>query len=242
MKINFIARDPAMYEIAPRPFPSAQSLPDWWKSMTPYAKSPDNPDGKRIIVEDYLSNATFKKCVPMLDALTSGYILPLWSDIQVRQVRTDNDSFTPFITWRVKKDVFELHGSESHEIKQPEGYSTTVFKYLNPWIPRTPKGYSTLVTQPFGYHANPFYAVPAIVDTDTSTLDILPPMWIKEGFEGIIEKGTPMVQLTPFKRDNWTSEFSHYKEGEINTIQDKNFGSTLVNHYVKNHWAKKKYK
>lgn len=237
MKIKFIARNPYMWKVALKPHPASEALPGWWKNMYPYSKSPNNPSGKKIEVNNYLSNATFKKCVPMLDSLTSGYIIPLWSDVQISQVYGEAR-----FSWRVKPDVFQHHGSESDQIPPPEGYSNQVVKYLNPWIPRTPKGYSVLVTQPFGYINSPFYSVPAVIDSDTSTLDILPPMWVKEGFEGIVEKGTPMVQITPFKRENWKAEFEYLEAGEIEAIEDRNFNSTLVNHYVKNHWAKKKYK
>jgi hypothetical protein len=237
MKIKFTAKNPHMYEVALKPFPASQALPDWWKNMTPYHKSPDNPDGKKLIVEGRTSNATFKKCTPMLDSLTSGYIIPLWSDVQVRQIHGEAR-----FTWRVRPDVFEPHGAPSRYITPPTGYSSQVVKFINPWIPKTPKGYSVMVSQPFGYLDNPLYAVPAIIDSDTSTLEIVPPMWVKEGFEGIIEKGTPMIQITPFKRESWSSEFDFYKDGEIEAIEDRNFNSTIVSHYIKNHWSKKTYK
>jgi hypothetical protein len=237
MKIKFTAVDPHMWEAAIKPIPASQAIPDWWRSMNPYDKSPENPEGTKLIVENYTSNATFKKCTPMLDALTSGYILPLWSDVQVRQINGEAR-----ITWRVKRNVFEAHGESSKYVKPPEGYSTQVVKYINPWIPKTPKGYSVMVTQPFGFHDNPFYTIPAVIDSDSSTLEIVPPMWIKKGFEGIIEKGTPMVQITPFKRESWESEFDFYEEGKMRAMEDRNFHSTIVSHYIKNHWSKKTYK
>ena len=237
MNIEFICRNPHMWEIALKPVPASEFIPSWWKEMTPYDKSPDNPDGKKLIVENFSSNATFKKCTPMLDGLTSGYIIPLWSDVQVRQV--DEQAR---ITWRVKPNVFETHGVSSRHISPPEGYTNHVVKYINPWIPRTPKGYSVLVTQPFGHLDNPFYTIPAVIDSDSSSLEIVPPMWVKKGFEGIVEKGTPMIQIIPFKRDSWESKFSFYKENELEAIQDKRFNSTIVGHYIKNHWSKKTYK
>jgi hypothetical protein len=237
MKIKFTAKDPFLWEVALKPIPASQTIPEWWRDMTPYDKSPYNPEGTKLIVENYASNATFKKCTPMLDALTSGYIIPLWSDVQVTQVNGHAK-----ITWLGRKSVFQQHGDSSRHIKPPNGYTNQVAKFMNPWIPNTPKGYSVLVTQPFGYHDNPLYAIPAIIDSDSSTLEVVPPMWVKEGFEGIIEKGTPMIQITPFKRESWTSEFDFYKEGQYEVVEDKNFNSTIVGHYIKNHWSKKTYK
>jgi hypothetical protein len=235
--IKFIATDEYGWEVAPRPFPASQAVPQWWKDMTPYVQNLDNPEGKKFILQNRVANTTFKKCVPMLDAMISGYIIPLWADIQVTQ-----NSLGPQISWRVSQDVFEIHGGSAEFVENQVGFNKNVFKYLNKWYIKTPPGYSCLITQPFGYRDTHMQAVPAIIDTDKSTLQILPPIWIEEGFEGIIEKGTPIIQVTPFKRTSWKSEFSYLKDGEYQKIEDKNFGSTLINHYVKNVWSKKDYK
>jgi hypothetical protein len=236
-KLSFIARDQYGWEVYPKPIPASQLVPDWWRSMVPYSNYGGNSDSKNIIVENQVSNATFKKCTPMLDALTSGYIVPLFSDVQVR---VENGS--PRITWRVGAQVFQEHGEESKLVESPPGYTDMVVKYNNTWIPRTPAGYSVLITAPFGYRNLPFHCIPAVVDSDKSALEIVPPMWVRKNFEGIVEKGTPMFQILPFKRESWKSEYSYYKDGEYGKIQDKNFGSTLVNNYIKNHWSKKTYK
>jgi hypothetical protein len=100
-----------------------------------------------------------------------------------------------------------------------------------------------LITSPFGYGDLPFKAVPAIVDTDSSTLELVFPMWIKTGLDGIVEKGTPLIQISPFKRDDWDSTFDYYQNGEYyDIIEEKNFNSTMVGHYLKNHHSKKKFK
>ena len=206
--------------------------------MTPYEVTPENPDGKKLLVRERNANTTFKKCTPMLDGLTSGYIISLWADVQVTQT-----SAFPMLTWRTLHDIFEMHGPTSRLIPAPPGYDQVVFKYLNTWIPITPPGYSVMVTSPFGYQDLPFKAIPAVVDSDKSTLELVFPMWIKSGLEGIVEKGTPMIQLTPFKRDNWIAEFDTYEDGEYRTVvEETNFNSTIVSHYIKRHWSKKSYK
>jgi len=217
------------YDTFLKPVPASTLLPSWWREETPYTISPDNPDGKKITLYNREANTSFKKCTPMLDVLSSGYIIQLWSDVLVRQVNGE-----PQITWRAQRDIFSLHGKPFKDIVTPRGYSDTVFKYGNTWIPITPNGYSVFVTPPPGYNNSPFRAVPAIVDTDKSTIDFTPPMWIKEGFEGVVEKGTPLVQITPFKRENWKSETTFYEDGEFQKVQEKNFNSTIVNHYIKN--------
>ncbi len=236
-KITFIARDKYSYELCDRPFPASQALPNWHKEMPPYEISPDNPDGKKFILQNRQSNATFKKCVPMLDALTSGYIIPLWADVQVKQT-----SMGPQIDWRTNFGVFDQHQKDSQYIENPPGYTNLVFKFMNKWIPKTPNGYSVLAIPPVGYKSLPFRAIEAVIDSDKATLEPLFPMWLKEGFEGIIKKGTPLVQVIPFKRIDWKADFDYYENGKHELLQDKTFNTTLVNHYIKNFWSKKSYK
>jgi len=234
-EIEFVALDKYAFEVCPKPFPASQALPQWWKDASPYIKNEKNIDGKKIIVENLESNASFKKCTPMLDLLSSGYIVPLWSDVQVRY-----ENELPVITWRVTKNVFESHATQ--EVETPSGYQKSQFKFLNQWVPKLPKGYSALIIACPGYPNNPFRAMQAIIDYDKTTHALLPPMFLKEGFEGIVEKGTPMFQIIPFKRNNWKSKFSFLESGQslINTDRDTN--ATIVNNYVKNFWERKSYK
>lgn len=236
-KIKFIAKDQYGWEVHPRPIPAAASLPEWLRAMQPYDLDHINTNGKRITVENRVANASPKKCVPMLDAMTAGYLIPLWADVIVHQ-----ENGSPVINWRVSEDVFSLHGDSARDVGRPEGYNPAVFKFHNTWRPVTPPGYSVLVTQPAGRTDSPFYAVSAIIDTDKSTTEIVPPLWIREGFEGVIEKGTPIVQVIPFKRENWEAEFSVMGPNEYRHLEDRNFGSNLVNHYARNVWQKKKFK
>jgi hypothetical protein len=234
-EIEFVALDRYAFEVCPKPFPASQAIPTWWKDSSPYFKDYENLDGKKIIVKDRESNASFKKCVPMLDLLSSGYIVPLWADVQIKI----QDGF-PFITWRVAKDVFTLHNGQEVEI--PEGYQETQFKFLNQWVPKLPKGYSALIIACPGYPNTPFRAIQAIIDYDKTSHPLSPPVYLKEGFEGIIEKGTPMFQIIPFKRDNWISKFSFLEDGYDQINLDRDVKATIVNNYIKNFWEKKSYK
>lgn len=236
-KITFKALSEYDFEIFLKPYPASSNIPDWFKKSPPYFLSDKNPSGSKMVIDGKASNAGFKKCTPMLDAITSGYIIPLWSDVLITQTEHG-----PEISWRTGRDIFENHSPDARDVKPVTGYSNNVVKYLNTWIPHTPKGYSVLVTAPFGHRDLPFHAVPGIIDSDKSILDLSAPMWIKEGFEGVVEKGTPLLQITPFKRENWESEFGFYGTNEYAAIREKSFNSTLISHYVKNAWSKKSYK
>lgn len=237
-KINFKATTKNEFEVQLKPYPAVKNLPDWFLDASPIAVRENFPNDGKIHFRDRDGNLTFKKCVPLLDGLSSGYIIPLWADVMVEQ----NNGF-PEIYWKTYQNIFMPHGDPSRQIPAPIGYEQLVYKYVNCWIPQTPKGYSCLIISPLGYNDLTFKAIPAIVDTDRSTLELSFPMWIKKGFEGIVEKGTPLVQIIPFKRDDWESTFSYYENDEYEkVVQEKNFNSTMIGHYLKNHHSKKKYK
>jgi hypothetical protein len=58
-----------------------------------------------------------------------------------------------------------------------------------------------------------FTILPGIVDTDEYYAPINFPMVINDpAFEGMIPKGTPIAQVIPFKREQWTMQFGGAKE------------------------------
>jgi len=237
-KINFRARSKDEFEIQTKPYPAVKSLPKWYTDSDPFIKDFGyNLENNKTHVRNKDVNHNFKKCTPLLDGMSAGYIIPLWADVEVVQ------GDVPSIYWKTNHDIFTLHGNNTRTISAPEGYNSQVFKYLNCWIPQTPKGYSCLITSPYGHNDLIFKAVPAVVDTDKSTLELLFPVWVKDNFNGIVEKGTPIAQIIPFKRDDWESTFDYYENGYYyNVIDDKNFNTTIVGHYIKNVWSKKRFK
>jgi len=84
--------------------------------------------------------------------------------------------------------------------------------------------------------------VPGVLDSDTDGIEVLLPMWIKKDFTGVVERGTPMAQILPFKRDDWKMTFDHLEDGEFSTREDLVFNLNIVNNYAKRQWKKKSYK
>ena len=164
-------------------------------------------------------------------------MIPLWSDVYVHW-----ENNLPIIDWKNKHAVFEPHGSGAVGVEPPLGYSPMVVKFLNRWIPQTPKGYSCLIINPVGYNNSPLRTISAVIDSDKTSIDMPFPMWIKDGFTGILEKGMPLVQVIPFKRTNWKSDFSYFEDGELDKIIESGFNSTIMHHYTKNIWNRKEYK
>jgi hypothetical protein len=229
--IKFIAKNPFFYDVALKPYPARQNVPSWHKEMGTLI-------GKKMSIDSGgVANYTAKKCIPMLDAIISGYIIPLWADILVSK---EGDSTS--LSWTISDAVMEVHSTDTTMgMYVPDGYSEQVFKFRNVWSVRTPPGYSSLIIDPIGNTDSPFRAIPAVIDTDKSYTQILPPVFLKENFEGIIEKGTPIAQIIPFKRTDWKATFETYAEGEIERLENKNFKGTILDHYRKFVWSRKKY-
>ena len=70
------------------PKPASSSVPDWYKDLESYISGKKKPTG------DGNTTATIKRCMPVFDAITSGYILYTQVDIQVTQ--RDN---LPYFHW-----------------------------------------------------------------------------------------------------------------------------------------------
>ena len=238
--INFRAVSKTEFEIQPKPYPAVKKIPEWFLNASPFIDRPGWPNDGKLHFRNRDFNATFKKCVPLLDGLSSGYIIPLWSDVMIEQNNGNSE-----IYWKTTNNVFTLDGNASSiTIPAPVGYDQkSVYKYNNCWIPQTPKGYSCLFVSPLGYNNLPFYPIPSIVDTDRSSMELLFPVWVKKDFEGIVEKNTPIVQVIPFKRDDWDSTFDYYEDGQYkNIIEEKTVKTTMIGHYLKNYHSKKRFK
>jgi hypothetical protein len=228
--IKFKAQSKHVWEVRERPTPASKNLPQWYKDLPAYTS------GNKFNLDPF-PNVTVKKCFPILDVLTSGYIMPLWSDVQV-QSKMD----THQLKWITEETVFDIWSpTQVSSFEIPDSLGKNVFKYVHGWSIKTPPGYSCLITHPFGYQSLPFRAVSGIVDTDTLETEINTPIIFQKGFDGIIEKGTPMFQIIPFKRENWESEFSLMGEEEHLLNKEKLF-TKIVSSYGRNLRHLKTYK
>ena len=200
--IKFHADDKHTSEVKQKPVPASECLPEWFKNMPPFAE-------KKFSLGPNPS-VTAKRCAPLMDGMISGYIAHLWADLFVTQ--TENG---PYVQWLTQEPVVDSWPwSQSSDYEIPEGFNKTVFKYNHGWIIETPPQYSCLITQPFGYPNLPIRTITGIIDSDILKTSANSPFLIKENFEGVIEKGTPMFQIIPFKRDEWKAEFDTYENNE----------------------------
>lgn len=173
----------------------------------------------------------------MLDALGLGYIIETQYDVLIKH---ESDNWD--LSWKTQETVFEVHAESSQKIETPYGYYPRVAKYMYNRIPITPKGYSSLIISPIGYNQLPFKALAGVVDTDVNISAFALPVWVSKNHKGIVEQGTPIAQIIPFKRDNWEVVSDYFEDGEYYIQEQNSFGRYAVNHYAKKIFQKKKFK
>jgi len=205
----------------PRPFPAAQGAPAWLKDMP--SDLPGGPGGKWL---------TFKKCPPLVDALTGGYLIPLAADVQFL-MKEDGVEF------RSDLKVIETHPQEQVRGSPVEG--RVIVKFMNPWIVKTPPGYSTLFLQPLNRFELPFQVLSGIVETDTYFREVNFPSicLLRPGQSIMLRRGTPIAQIFPIRREGWTSQFVDTDMTRRQEFEKEFLGT--VGHYKEKYWRRKQY-
>jgi hypothetical protein len=227
------------------PTPIKYNIPEWFKKLN-----------------HTIQSKTIKGCMPFLDTLTSGYLLKVPQDFYVRH-NVDNknekgeefkDSFQTFGLHDMAQllDAKKINlnsGIDIHSTIQLKGSpfieknkNLPFYKIINPWKIKTPKGYSCLFVPPLNNADDRFSIIPGIVDTDTFPNEINFPIVLNGDkypiLETTIKKGTPYVQIIPFKRDSWKMTMLPRKQKEVQNSR-LFYGLKLLNIYKDKYWNKK---
>lgn len=211
--ISFVSKVPYLSKVEDAiPRPMAKSIPDWWK-VKEFDKDPDFEDLKNI-----------KHCASFPEYFSQGYYLPMWADTILTYSKE-----TEQWSWQTPDKTFswEFHSSSQFvDISRPkvtgsEGYA--VFKALSPWSVFTPNGYSVLQLPMFYNFNEDFTVLPGIIATDvTHTLNLQFLMHSSKE-EVFIERGTPIAQYLPFKRnDKLPLEVRDATESDLEKINISN--------------------
>ena len=223
-KIKFVATDGNMKDIWPNPKPASRFIPDEYKKLKRFK-------------DDNLHNPTVKTCVPFLDSLILGYIIPFDQDYLVDPVENDF-SVTP----ANKNASSEFHDKEQLPKEWQKISGKKVGKFMNKWLIKTPPGYSCLFVQPMNRMEERFDIIPGVVDTDTYLNLINFPYFLKKRDEQFLfKRGEPMVQVIPFKREPWKMWSGFYYEKAHSKILNI-LNNEWMDRYKKYFWSKKSFK
>ena len=219
------------------PSPSSKhNFPQWYKDIPKYT----NGDKSFKFLNGH--NLTVKSCLPVVDSLTAGYTFVLHCDVQVHRDNLGN----AFFTWALKHQgipdiVIKRTKEENCAWDNIEGYDNLDFNWFPSWNIKTPKGYSSILAHPINRIDLPFYTLGGILDTDRWGEAGNHPFLLKKGWEGIIPKNTPIVQIIPFKRDSWKSTVdpTMFDENDKKMMMRDSY---LKDYYKKYIWSSKNYK
>lgn len=243
--IEFSTHEDLLEDNDLKPIPAKTDIPNWFKNLEKHA------------VETF----NIKGCIPVRDLIMGGYLLklPITMVIHFNKFNPElnkNDVFVKygrlnesFNTQKLNEYNINFNNAE-HNIKQlgnenpyvKRNKSFAVPKILNPYLIKTPPGYSCLFIPPQHRSRDYFEILPAIVDTDKYYNFInFPYIWCgekKENFSVTIKKGTPFVQVIPFKRENWKYKITKKNEKKFSKF-NISYHTNLINVYLNKIWSKK---
>jgi hypothetical protein len=236
-KIKFLALNENAFKNIQPPIPAAKAMPEW------YRVQPGLIEEKQDMARG-IAASTIKRCMPIFDMLTAGYIITTPCDIFIDA--TDPEKLVYSVPVQIKSgiqsDLFATHAIEQYQNYpiDKEKYHKNLLRLHPLWAIETPEGYSTLVIQPHHRDHSPLVAFAGIVDTDKFATDGHFSFLVEKNFKGIIKQGTPLVQVIPFDRQSWEGEVVEYSEA-FDKLDAQRFRlrSVFVNGY-KNKYRQKK--
>lgn len=219
-KIKFISNRAWLKEDNPyKPVSIVKTIPAWFREADRFAKNPIN--GEYWIGPDKGKIPTWKACPALLDVMSTGYTLLTPCDLEFFvndkghiDVRTDDKTQKNFCGTRPPMPQFE----------HPNGYYKHHFSWFPEWSIKLPDGYSMIYTNPMNRNELPFMTTSGIIDNDKVNLPGTMPFFLRDGWTGIVPAGTPYVQMIPFKRENWESEYEFPTSQKIakDTLENRN--------------------
>jgi hypothetical protein len=197
----------------PSPMQASLGLPDWLKAMPT----------KAVSSLDFREEETVKRCPPFVDAMTSGFLIPLICDLRVEngEIIWDNE-IPPGGELDFPRSPIGFH-DEGQVTGTPLFESDRfVIKFHNLWTIEVPEGYALFFTHPVNRFDLPFTTLSGLVDCDryTNTWIHFPAYWHDMSFQGVIPKGTPIAQCIPVKRESWIGQTSSLTAEETRQIHE----------------------
>ena len=220
--------------IIPEPIPSRKFIPDWFKRLQPKNYEDENRSGG-----GGLRSSTIKRCPPFLDAMTTGWLIPLAADVEFK---TNEDASGLDYKWHFNKIMVENHG-DNQVTGNPKSHMPPL-KWLNYWAIKVPPGWSVLFVPPLNRPNPHFECLSGFVDCDGYFEFVNFPFHFHTPmFEGIIPAGTPLIQAIPIKRDMLMKDYTNRPmTDEELTDLDKTRAKVRVHesHYRDNIWDRAK--
>lgn len=191
-------RRPPELDWLPPPVAAAQGLPDWLREM-PAQLNSEFAGGE---------DETVKRCPPFVDAMTSGFLIPLICDVTVADGEFVWDLDLPAAASAdYPRSPLSFHHPDAVAGTPLHDADRFVIKFHNLWTIEAPEGYALLFTHPVNRFDLPFQTLTGLVDCDrySDAWINFPAHWRDPDFRGVLPRGTPVAQCFPVRRERWTA-------------------------------------
>lgn len=189
-------------DVIPAPFRASKHMPDWFKNLP-----------QKINNEDRLENSTIKRCMPFIDAMSAGWIIPLAADVEFS---TNEDGSA--IQWKHNfyKSMVEKHSQEqvAGNPKSPR----PPLKFMNYWLTKIPPGWSLAFVPPLNRPDPRFECISGIVHSGYHEYVNFPFFFTEDKFTGIIKAGTPLVQCIPIPSSSLSANIGVFSKKDIDDL------------------------
>jgi len=216
------------------PDSSKKFLPEWIKKVKFNLPKKDTN-------ENLYPGQTVRACMPFMDAMSLGWVMPVPFDIYF-----EVSDYGKHVNYEYRNKInvaenniappIEAHSQEQAGMNNLYA-NAPILKFVNPWKITTRSGYSTMFINPVNQGKSYIECFAGLVDTDRYNNQINFPFRVLnpdglEKYNFMIKAGQPIVQFFPVKRkdvygkmpvrrltnddmkDNFyvVSNFHHYKE------------------------------
>lgn len=190
------------------PVPANKMLPEWWKKL----KLGNLKDTYLAYNDNRPSKMNVKSCPAIQDLLSTGFIIPMWSDFAFDTIEIRNGDITETKQhWYLSVlDAFEepmnkhltFHaGDQIGEMPIGTVIDTNqVMKLTLPYRFKLPEGYSIMYTDPFYHFRDDIKILSGIVEADKWGMITFPFSIERNSF--FIKAGTPLVHAFVYKRED----------------------------------------
>ena len=227
-KLEFLCFEDDLGNI-PEPYPARKLIPSWYKALP-------------MKLGTGFEQSTLKRCPPFLDAMVTGWIIPLVADVYIES--NEDCSYVKYDT-TYPRPMVENHGQNqvsSDKCPAPHLPKPPI-KWMNYWAIKCPKGYSLLFVPPLNRADERFTCFSGMVDCDGYFEFVnFPFVCNKPNAKEIVPAGTPLMQVIPIKRDSLFNKhiirsFTEADHKELRDTQRKR--QSHESHYRDNIWERK---
>ena len=120
--------------------PAKKHIPEWWKRL---------PVSYPVEVQNTLRNSalTMKKCPGVIDLFTTGFILPLWTDLIV-ETTTEEDNLRLMWQFATQDPTWFINTSDYQQFVGAFSGNFVQAKITVPWFVREKTGVKFALTEP----------------------------------------------------------------------------------------------